>query len=538
MATILGVPIPFENLGTLIPSCLPRVNSTRTLEWQQTLYSLWANVQQMVEYIKYYAKFKKDFNEDILRTLHEKYSLLNGKVHTIDDEESFQIVSKEIMEYLRHMHDICFNVWVQYDSFSMTRGLLFLFLSIFFVYIIIDGIPANSLPEIFKSSFILVSYIALFVAIFISIVLYYLNIVDNLMNFTFFVTGVTSQFMLSVLIIQNWEVISLNWYDSNRHHRFSNLIFRLVMLFNILGVFSNSFILEEGSILLYLLITILVLCMFSIKLEFKKRSEKWSKFLLVIFAFSVAGMIRLSKYYWICRSDQVWCRDQPHITFNYYARVLITKLEWGVSVIGLAFIVMCTKIWLRNCGNLNGFSLTVLLSKYLPSVIVVCMAGYWVLNRLETKKSPNIFQAPNVLAWSIYFASIFGSIVTIIEPLCVFLLERNEEITVENNRNVIPQIFKQIKSTLMTKKQNKDVPVVCGLGTVYSAVFVIIGTYIMLLLGFLLGESLAITAVIMYFTAICLLILLSVVRIENSEPTGVFNRTFYFSKCFIPFFYR
>ncbi|RZC40659.1 GPI ethanolamine phosphate transferase 3, partial [Asbolus verrucosus] len=433
MAAIFGVSVPFSNLGTVILDALPSFNNSHVQEWQWSLFYLWGNVQQMLTYIEEYAESSSEtFSHAALKELKEKFSLLNSKLYAVTNEASFENFAKECTDFLTKLRETCEEVWIQFDSFSMTRGLLFLFLSLFFVYMITDGIPSNRLPEIFMSSFVI----------------------------------------------------------------------------------------EESSVLLYLLNTVILIGTLSVSQgESKKKSHK-SKLKLLAIALGILILVRGSMYFWRCRDrlEQPWCYE----TFNAFtAKVETTKLQWIITVITLGLFVTVTKVWLRNCGNLNGYSYTVILLKYVPTVLVVCMSGFWVLNRLpiNTKnKSVQLWQA-NALAWVVYGLSAVGILTVIMKPLCIYILPSTDEYSTESENNKIPQLFQKVKK-MFNEPRNEDVPVICGLGTVYSAVYIAIGIYLTHLFALLHGDAVAPSTVIMFLASAFVLIITSIIRLEKANTIG------------------
>ncbi|KYB26700.1 GPI ethanolamine phosphate transferase 3 [Tribolium castaneum] len=514
LASIFGVSIPFSNLGTVILDALPLLNNSQVPEWQWSLFHLWANAQQMLTYIDHYAKSAPEtFSDSTLQSLRENYALLNSKLFHVSDQPSFATFTEECLVFLGKLRETCEQVWVQFDSFSMTRGLLFLFLSMFFVYVITDGIPSNRLPEIFMSSFLTCSYFVLLVAVCVSIVLYHFSYVSSLTSTIFFSTGLVSQFMLGMLVIQNWELISLNWYDRSKKERIPNLICRLVLVFHLCGLFSNSFVVEESSVLLFLLTTVILIGSLSVGQGETKKKIPRPKLRLLLIAFGMLVLVRISMYFWRCRDrlEQPWCYE----TYNSFtSKAETTKLQWITTLITLALFVTTTKVWLRNCGNLNGYNFTVIVLKYAPTVLVVCTSGFWVLNRLPgdpKNKAIRPWQA-NVLAWTVYGVSFVGILVVVLKPLCVYVLPKEK--TVEG-QNIIPHLFHKVKR-LFNEESRDDVPILCGLGTAYSAVFVSIGIFLTHLFALIHGDGVAPATVIMFLASAFVLIITSIIRLEKA----------------------
>ncbi|XP_063922047.1 GPI ethanolamine phosphate transferase 3-like [Zophobas morio] len=515
MAAIFGVSVPFSNLGTIILDALPVMNNSYIQEWQFSLFYLWGNVQQMMNYIEDYAQTSPGtFSDSELKGLRAKYAILNSKLFAVD-HTNLDDFAESAVNFLTNLRETCEKVWIQFDSFSMTRGLLFLFLSLFFVYMITDGIPSNRIPEIFMSSFLTCSYSVLFLATCVSIILYHFNFVDHLISTIFFSTGLVSQIMLVMLVIQNWELISLNWYDRSRREKILNLVCRLVLIFHLGGLFSNSFVVEESSVLLFLLATVILIGSLNVCQSEAKKKNIRIRWKLLMIAFGMLILVRISMYFWRCRDrlEQPWCYE----TYNTFtAKTETTKLQWIITVITLALFVTITKGWLRNCGNLNGYKFTVILLKYAPTVLVVCTSGYWVLSRLPIdgrNKSFRPWQA-NLLAWIVYGVSSVGILTMIIKPLCVYILPSNDASN-DAESNAIPHLFHKVKR-LFNEPNKEDIPVLCGLGTAYSAVFVAIGIYLTHLFALLHGDAAASSTVIMFLASAFVLIITSIIRLEKA----------------------
>ncbi|CAH1163782.1 unnamed protein product [Phaedon cochleariae] len=516
LSILLGIPIPFQNLGVIIQNCLP-LSTIITENWHMILYSMWGNVQQVMNYIKEYSENEHTFDGETLDALSKKHSVLSGKIISIDSEDKFEDFSKELVTFLTDIRDSCERIWIQFDSFSMARGLLFLFLTIFLVFIITDGIPIQRHKEIFSSSYIVCSYSTVFSAAGLGIILYLCGFVDDVALIIYFLTCAASQMMLALIVIQNWETITLNWYSKSKTDKYANLVCRLVLIFNLCGLFSNSYIIEESFVLLFLLSTVIIIGSIGISSstsEVKKKNQgvlrlfSWLRFKFLLFALMIAGFVRGSMYFWRCREEQQWCFASYHEVSNIISKIETTKLQWTITVICLGIFVFATKEWLKNAGNLNGYSVTVTLAKFMPTAIVVCMAGYWALIRVPSyKKQPFSSRSPIILAWVVYGSTALGIISCLLQPLCTYIISSTGTV-----QNTIPALFKKLKSN---KTKDEDAPVVCGLGTVYSSVFIIIGVYVTLLFALLLGDGVAPSAVIMFMTAIFVVIISSILRIEK-----------------------
>ncbi|KOC63236.1 GPI ethanolamine phosphate transferase 3 [Habropoda laboriosa] len=277
LSSILGTPIPFSNLGSVIIDSLP--SSTRN----------------------------EQSEDDLCRN------------------------------YFKLLKSTCSEVWVQFDSSLMSKGLLLMF----------------CIPE-----------------------------AQELKNTTLFATGAVSIVLLVILIAKNWDVISMNCY-----------------------------IVEEDNVLSFLLVTVLWLLMFNLRKEssnenserktkpfFKSQTKSNLKTIIIVVGLIACISIRLSYYFWRCREEQQQriCSTfvigkTSSITSDNLERVLL-----AITLIVLALYITIIRLWLKNCGNLSGFSPSVLVGQYCPVVIGVCMGCYWALQRL-----PKFVKVKFALSWQV-----------------------------------------------------------------------------------------------------------------------------------------
>ncbi|OAD62078.1 GPI ethanolamine phosphate transferase 3 [Eufriesea mexicana] len=397
LASILGTPIPFSNLGSVIIDSVP--SSTK-----------------------------------------------NGKLE-----------NDLCKNYFKLLKDTCSEVWVQFDSNLMSKGLFLMFSALFFFYLFITGIPENRMSKIFQSSFSQYSILTNLITALIVSFLFFFGIVEEFKNTTLFATGTVSIVLLVLLIAKNWDVISLTCY-----------------------------IIEENNVLSFLIVTLLWLLMFNLKKEntnenserktkpfLKSQTKSSLKTVIIVTGLVACISIRLSYYFWRCREEQ---QTRVYSTFIIGKTGSITsdnleRILLAITLIILALYITIIRLWLQNCGNLSGFSPSVLVGQYCPVVIGVCMGCYWVLQRL-----PKFVKAKYALSWQV---------------------------------NTLPNIVYAL---------NVDqTPVVYGLGTAYSAAFVSLSVFLMLLYSLLLGDILSPSTFLMFICCASVLGLSAIERYKNAN---------------------
>uniref|UniRef100_A0A0C9PZY4 PIGO_0 protein n=1 Tax=Fopius arisanus TaxID=64838 RepID=A0A0C9PZY4_9HYME len=532
-SAILGTPIPFSNIGTVIVDALPKFrNGTDDEEhpWY-TVHAVWRNVMQTKRYIEAYSSDTFLFTEEKLETLEKLYENVHDHLKNITVEKDLNSFLKASSVYFKYLRDSCIEIWVQFDANLMSQGLLLVFCVLFFMYLILSGIPEVQMLKILDSSFLRISLAGNIASAAVIYTLYSLNILEDFKNTNFFVSGVISLSFLVILVIQNWDIISYTWYTNPKPTK-SDYLLRVIPSLAIGGLFSNSYVVHEDKVLSFLLITLVWVLVYTINDEpenFYRKSKKSSKLyhqriIFITMGFFICMAIRMSSYFWRCREEQLGNSCTTTIlgkvgsmTSNNFERILLI-----FTLIGLALYITIMRMWLTNCGNLSGFSLSTILARYCHPLMVVCMGSYWVLQTLP--KDPRV---KFVFAWQInafalvvYWCAILAVVVIFIKPLQVFLLPRNQEtLNVYQGENIVPKLFDKVKELFYTRKRegDDDIPIVYGLGTVYSAAFISLGIVGSLIYALLLGNVLAPTVLLLVVTVTVILGIVAVERYRNAN---------------------
>lgn len=550
LSSILGIPIPFSNLGSMILNILPSGKEMSDQEY--ALKVLKQNIEQTTNYIHRYSLNKNEFSQEKLTQLKMKYNKLQDLVQNTLDPAKFKNFVVKGLDYMQSLRRMCEEVWVEFDPMLMSRGLVITFVSIFFCFLIVDRLPS----DVLNSTFLVVGYISMFIAIGVCIISYHMNLVQNLEQGIYFFTGIVSLFLMSVVIIQNWDRIVMNWHNQVRANDWTCIYCRILIALSLFVMFSNSYVVEEGSVLSYLFLSLLWLIVFNIKITKKESSSsrlkveksifsslfqqfsviKWKIIAVVV---TVSFLLRLSHYYWRCREEQVNC--ESFVTHKPYSSATLVEgkyrnAECLFTLVFLGMFVSFGRIWLRSCGNLVGFSPNITLSRYIPTVIVVCTGGFWILHSLPRDMRLKFFLPWQLqfLPWVIYFVTGTALLVFFVQPLCVYSIPRHKDplISVYGQENSIPQLFHQVKE-MMTKRNkstksgkgdyvsvDKQFPVIYGLATVYSALFVNLTVFLCLFIALLLGDVLAPSILLMVLVCIGLLIVLAVLQCEKAVLTA------------------
>lgn len=313
LSALLGFAVPFSNLGKVILEALP-VTQYENLESDITfaLDILQNNIEQMMLYINTYSRQIQVFSKEKISVLTEKFHSLKKKLDSVNDTTSFRSFHSDAIDFLNFLREMCESVWIQFDSFSMSRGLVLTLLLISFSFFIVEGIPPDHLSKVLDGSFLYIAYgIMLFCACG-SIALQYYKIVDDMFLFTYVSTLTISIITMAKIVVQHWVEITNLWYTTSRNRDWIDIMSRFVHMCSIVLLFSNSFVVEEGAVLSYLLNAIIWLTVFSspapnYHISKSKANDKLSsirrlflhpKVKQVIMALTFSLLLRISHQYW------------------------------------------------------------------------------------------------------------------------------------------------------------------------------------------------------------------------------------------------
>ncbi|KAL0278725.1 UNVERIFIED_CONTAM: hypothetical protein PYX00_000459 [Menopon gallinae] len=552
LSALLGFPVPFSNLGKVILEALPVTRYDKNIEHDLSfaLNVLQNNIEQMMLYINTYSRRIQAFSKEKISTLTEKFHALKKKMDSVNDTASLKSFHRDSIEFLNFLREMCESVWIQFDSFSMSRGLVLTLLLIFFSTFIVEGIPPDHLYKVLDGCFLWVAYGIVVLCACSSVVLQYFRIVEDMYLFTYVSTLTISIITMAKAVVQHWVDITNQWYQSSKNRRWTDVLSRFTHMCSVVLLFSNSFVVEEGTVLSYLLNATVWLTVFSTatpkidnyvsknrvndKVHWMKRVFQHPKFKQIVLALAFTFLLRLSHQFWRCREEQKWCLVA--VEGNGYfspGKSGNTKLASITTMIGLGLFVSFMRIWLRDSGNLVGFSPLVVLVRYAPNVIVVCVAGFWMLQGLplETRSKLFVPWQLHVLPCTAYVLIGCGIISVFVQGISVYVMEKkSDSFTVYGHVNIIPQIFHKIKKEIISAEgSEKDAlknnsPLVYGLGTAYSSSFVMLAKFVSLLVILLLGDAFANSIVLMGALTTILLALLCIDRLENTLISGKYKK--------------
>ncbi|KAH8277868.1 hypothetical protein KR018_009256 [Drosophila ironensis] len=528
LATILGVPIPYSNLGLINFNLVPAVPVPHMNKVQTLLLHAWQNAQQIYRYFFQYAmENKRTFNVDEMERLETEFILLTHRVQNIINEAAYKSFVRDLNINLRDILGTCREIWVRFDPTQMSQGLLFSFLPVFFIFLLVNNSRPADYVRIFKAKEVFYTYLINLAAAVFGYRYY--------KNFSFkteehgviFFTALSSAAILSFHTLRHWTSIASNWAAVKR---FGHMPTRL-LLFAALGVFfSNSFVIQEAKILSYLLAGSILLLShellrLSARLDFRYKF-KASQFLrstalrLILASILAVCLIRFAYTLFRCREEQGDCSD---FTNSGGAGFSLKKPGTGktyiLAVIVIVVYTTLTRLYLRSCGNLTGNAPNVLLARYGPTVASICAGGHVLLANSSIK---NIQRSHiDAMALVIYGLLLVQIIVVSWAPLMTFVLppRNSNTVIVNGNESIVPEIFRKMKRMYEgdDAERRSAIPVVYGLATVYSSIVITFGVFLALVMIVLLEPRASIGLVVCIAVAAILLSVHGILRYRTAK---------------------
>lgn len=539
ISTILGVPIPYSNLGTINFNIVPDVPSPYLNKLQMKVLHAWQNTKQMHLYFHGYTRTDGDeIPPKLLDSYLSQFQIFSLRITALYKENAMQSFYQDVRTYLKDIANDCRQIWAQFDANLISHGLILTAVSTFFLYILTSNLKFNEFELIFTHFNVFIIYLTNILIIVGTPIVHYVlewdwSVIDILQY-----TSIYGIALLVFLLMQNWDFIAANW--STQQH-FGNLFSRSIFIVAVSTFFSNSFIIYEQRVLCYLLCGALIVFLYKVRKEYallarlrKLRPEpvfQSAFFKLAIFTTITVLILRSSYNLHRCREEQGNCNDfKAEATNSLGSRQKPSRTGPMdlLPILTLALFAAFSRLFLKKCGNLSGFSPHVLLARYGPVVAAIaCSLHFFAsITNSSGKSMRGIHQVRiDALAWVVYILFGLQVIIVATRPLMIFILQKqNRKFNVSPFGCVIPQIVMKMKQMYdgytEDDNENDDIPIVYGLATVYSSVFCSICIGITFLLALLLGPVASNGIFVVLIAAALILVLNAVHRYQRCTRLG------------------
>ncbi|KAF2076042.1 hypothetical protein CYY_002656 [Polysphondylium violaceum] len=424
LSLLLGIPIPYGNLGTIIPELFYSSggdgNNNNNGNWDKLLQALRINTFQIQRYIESYSKISKEFPKskldyfqsllDKTETLYSNYKSSN--INPIDIYKGYLELHGQIIEF-------CRDIWATFDFVSMNVGigimvLIIISIILFLFKIIRNNINLHDIKFPFKSiisTWVIGSLVSLF------LIQHY----QDQYPFTTLYFTTPTILALIVFIIYPYSLINNNHSNSNSNNSckisniFNNgLIIYIIYFIPLLSIIlhgasfnSNSFIETQPNVVNFFIVSN-VLLLFVALFYYQSKWNNFNVILLFIVLFSLfctstlftQTLNDLSFYFGNNNSNNIGTTtNEINNNMEIYSQITKPRL-WMVSMI-LIFL-----IWNKVCKRVVptfGLFKTILLGMALLSI--TC---FWIIIQPLTENNVQLsWWCKGFLPWIVYSSSIY-----------------------------------------------------------------------------------------------------------------------------------
>lgn len=499
----MGVPIPFSNIGSLIKSALPQNF--------HLVNSIWRNAKQINDYLTTYSLRNDELDDKHMHFIKDTFKMLDVNTNTfVKSCENFMQLSRRA----------CEEVWIRFDETSIYKGLVLMFISLYFSFLLVGSSALDHYDKITGKQMLIIFSI-IFPLNLIAFIFYLYKIIQ--ITVVFFITGFIGTIFLAIFCVACWSSLTQDFLDTKNPDK---ILMRIFTVLTTLGFFSNSYIIEES----YVLHTSFVLLLWYLVVKFKFENKKtwfrnkiksknfslkqWISSInckIVWFSIILCGILRYSHSFWQCREEQGWCFEDG------------AQTKTGSSILPIILVVISVTIVLKSLkhsGNLTGCSLNVYLSSILPKIFTVLLSVHWIFDSSFQRGKhtiPYVAYIPNV----ILLLTILLIITLFISPLLVHYVDLQEK------KNEQSESFYEMVLRVVTNIVKMDLgpsiqgyPIVYGLATVYSATFLIISVLLCIFGGLLFGYIYAVSAVFMIISIWIMAMIVALIRHNQCNKIG------------------
>ena len=296
MSLLLGLPIPFSNLGMIIPELfIPVEHISPYQSKMQLINSLRTNSQQLNAFIEAQNRFSSDIPHHEVLKLQNDYSILEKmytSISSTNELSDFNTIENQYINYMAKVRDICLSVWTKFDTNKMNAGVTVLLLHVLLLLIIL-----------------------------------------------YFMTKLF--FGLNLAKMKLLDSVSI-----------------ITVVFHSLSLFSNSFVVYEGKMVTFLMqsfIAVLLVTKFReevIQSMLNHQNLKWNVFIIRLYknvkpCFKIMMCVYFTRYSHVCRDQQDDCTvleffskpDAPFSSGNYLKAISsIFQLIFSYLIFVLAIV--------------------------------------------------------------------------------------------------------------------------------------------------------------------------------------------------------
>lgn len=367
LSSLLGIPVPFSNMGRIILECVPSPAFQLVFN---SVFLFWQNVEQITTYIKEYSYSNSQLGvSKQIDLVWKHYNRLKEMWQNINDDNVSTFV-RECDSYMETVLRMCQEVWVQFNWWMIAFGISCMGLTVLLWVVIIGGSAVSNgcryllqlYPLLVISScftLILVLFCSLLFSVSLELVMYTLG------EFCFIL------FLVLVCFNRYWNVKFV--FQLKYNHRSVNFFIFSVYFCSLLALFANSFILKEASVMLFFSLSCIWMlvfhcyqfnCALSVRsiTDVLKILVQFFRTKIITYAVLISIGFRIAFMFLRCREDEEDCQHE-----------ITEKYKISREIVAIIFLTLFVSFWQTQIKIVN-FSLCQRLAK----LCSILLSMYWL----------------------------------------------------------------------------------------------------------------------------------------------------------------
>ena len=586
----MNIPIPFSNVGIIIEDLF--ATDSQSITWTKgssmeeveeysrdlsILIALYQNSEQVYDYLVLYSNTSNDIPGKTLEKLKEKYleskrklvdlfkihlrrSMSTGITNGSDYDRKTQLSrilksQDDFRSFIRSVYSACFEVWAKFDLGLMITGKLIMAFSSLTSYLLQMLISS---PKINKEEYEMNSFLNTIsqrevIGFILSLISWMILAMYHSTTFGIVVICTVFQAISLLCLMSGRDLLNLLTKKmSLKQFSLTDFLALFVIVVYACFLFSNSFVIMESSLLLFLIQTLLFACLLSQLNKYlvpkagRNNENKKKKGLVEVNCETLGPVIvliaclclRVSAFFWSCREEQNGCKVtfllRPLDTLLYQDNDV--KLRQLLSFGSIFTIVFSFYYWCRKHGSLIGLSVVSLLAKLILPACGLIIVLHWTLQLPAKNKLVDILDVQwiqqTLLPRCAYVLVVLSVTFLLWNPVSAYAVVKQKdaslgESTPEDGLRVnIQMLFKDIRNRLNSDHEQSgqnslecnQIAYAFGLHKVYSTAYLTMMISLSLVIILLLGDGLAFSLILMITVVVCLLV---AVRNHSERRNGI-----------------
>ncbi|XP_062828683.1 GPI ethanolamine phosphate transferase 3 [Anolis carolinensis] len=536
LALLLGIPVPYSNIGEVMDDLFATEGDTATSVLAQ-LAAYNVNARQVDRFLHTYSLAAQDIPAEKLGRLQSLFSATVEEHEQVMAQAGFPELPQlerlrgQFRRYLREARAVCAESWARFHPVRMVSGCALLTSSCLLCYI------ASRVSAGLSFSYRrLLWYPFLWGA------------AGAAGAGAMHLSGVATT---DLLLLCSWAAaasqVGFFWHcwagHAGRSHAasarlpFGGLGLRqrlrvgLVPALGILllrcgAMFSDSFVMAEGQVVPFLLMSLVLLFVLGLHWNGRLREGSTKSWWVLGFLGIIVLTARLSGLFQQCREETPACRSSTLLApLSKLQDPQAKNLSYALCLAVLASLAWGMRCWMRHYGNLNSPSAPVCFVRWGFPLLALGVGGFWAVTSGSEDDLAKLHAWVQLALVSfprgVFALGAVGLLLLLCDPVTVFVRDsRNADpamgapIVSPSSQaellHVIPQLYRRMQETLRSrldagKDRDRATVEAYGLGSVYSAALLIF----LALLGFLLmmlhSERLSLAFLLLFLEAFVLL---------------------------------